>query len=319
MDLVALTWLAIALLAWSAALTAAAVRRELTLLETPEGQSGAYERVALLRRLLDDPTGLGLRLRFSRLFASVWVPLGLALGLSGLGATGIVLGLLLGWTLVAGADAAGGEWTRRFADARSGLAYGIWVRATDPAVAVARPLLRRRRPGDDETDTGRVLAEARASLSPAGGRLGQEERRLLRRLLASTAILVSDIMTRWSRVRTVAADADPAAVIATFRESGHSRLPVLDDGRVTGLLTIKDLLVAGTDEAGSGVALRPVHFLRSEMVVQDAFDEMRASQVHLAVVVDRYGTPVGILTVEDILEEIVGELHDEREAPEEAP
>jgi putative hemolysin len=227
----------------------------------------------------------------------------------------VVIGGLVGWTLAAGADAAGGGWIRRLAEMRSGLAYALWVRATDPAVAVARPLLRRRRrPEEGTADHGRVLAEARASLSPAGGRLGQEERRLLRRLLASTAILVSDIMTRWSRVRTVPRGADPAAVGGVFADSGHSRLPVLDGERVVGLLTIKDMLVA--DAAGPGAALRPVHFLRSGTVVQDAFDEMRAAQVHLAVVVDRYGRPVGILTVEDILEEIVGELHDEREAPE---
>jgi CBS domain containing-hemolysin-like protein len=59
--------------------------------------------------------------------------------------------------------------------------------------------------------------------------------------------------------------------------------------------------------------LRPAYFVRQEETIQDLLDELREARVHLAVVVDRLGRRVGIVTVEDVLEEIVGELHDERE------
>jgi CBS domain containing-hemolysin-like protein len=62
-----------------------------------------------------------------------------------------------------------------------------------------------------------------------------------------------------------------------------------------------------------GALLRPVYFVRREETVADLLDELQEGRVHLAVVVDVLGRHVGIVTMEDVLEEIVGELHDERE------
>jgi magnesium and cobalt transporter len=166
--------------------------------------------------------------------------------------------------------------------------------------------LRARRPDEDES-ASHLYAETRATLAPAEVPLGREERRLLRRLLANTAILVSDIMTPWSRVNTVPAGSPDGEVASALRASGHSRLPVVESDRVVGVVTVKDTL------AGRGV--RPVHFVRRETTVQELLDELREARTHLAVVVDRFGRAVGIVTVEDVLEEIVGELYDEREAP----
>ena len=74
--------------------------------------------------------------------------------------------------------------------------------------------------------------------------------------------------------------------------------------------------IHGKGKAGSIRAiLRPVYFVRQEVTVQALFDELQEARVHLAVVVDRLGRKVGIVTMEDILEEIVGEIHDERERP----
>ena len=66
--------------------------------------------------------------------------------------------------------------------------------------------------------------------------------------------------------------------------------------------------------------MRPPYFVRQEPVIQEVLDALRRAREHLAVVVDELGRPVGVVTVEDILEELVGELYDEREAPaEDAP
>ncbi len=84
-----------------------------------------------------------------------------------------------------------------------------------------------------------------------------------------------------------------------------------------GLVTVKDLLPYPAANRATprslGEVLRPAYFVRQEETIQDLFDELREARLHLAVVVDRLGRTVGIVTVEDMLEEIVGELHDERE------
>jgi len=249
--------------------------------------------------------------------AGVVLPLAGAWILRGLGSTGIISGAVAGWLTASilirmGTNPA----LHSRLSARSGAVYVAWVRFTAVFVRLSRPLLRLRpTPPAEHGSSGLIRAESRAA--PAAGDLGPEERGLFRRLLASTAILVSDIMTRWPRVVVVEDTASPEAASARFRESGHSRLPVLRGENVVGLVRVKDNLGASGQVADF---MGPVHFVRQEAIVQDVFDEMRDAGVHLAVVLDRLGRSVGLVTVEDILEEIVGELHDEREAPgEESP
>lgn len=140
---------------------------------------------------------------------------------------------------------------------------------------------------------------------------------MLRRLLASNAIVVSDIMTRWDGVIAVDADTPPEAMPGVFRSSRHSRLPLVEGGRVLGVIAVKDVLAArlASPMPPPTRLMRAAHFVRREMLVQDLLDELQDEREHLAVVVDSLGRPVGVVTVEDVLEEIVGELYDEREAP----
>jgi CBS domain containing-hemolysin-like protein len=159
-----------------------------------------------------------------------------------------------------------------------------------------------------------MLAESQASRTAAGSELGRDERRFLRRILASTGILVTDILTRWDAVRWIPARTRVAEAVAAVRESGHSRLPVVDQGRVVGVVNVKDLL-AVNGNARAMLPIRPAYFVRQEVTVRALLEELRAARAHLTVVVDRLGRMVGIVTMEDVLEEIVGELHDEREAP----
>ena len=195
--------------------------------------------------------------------------------------------------------------------------FRVWVRLTEIPVAASRPLQKLRGPQPDTEDgMRRVWAESRASMAPLGGHFGVEERRLLRRLLASTAIVVQDIMTKWPKVQGAAPDDRRDALLKTFRASGHSRLPVRDDSGVVGLVHVKDALTAGP-EATTADLMRPPYFVRRASVIQEVLDSLRQAREHLAVVVDELGRPVGVVTIEDILEELVGELYDEREAPRE--
>jgi CBS domain-containing protein len=358
-------WVVLALASWWIGSTAAGVRRELRLLAQGQLPDKDYSLISLLRRLEDDPVSLALRLRLSRVFAAVFLPLGLSLAGLGLTWKGAALAAVAGWMIAATSEAVGGGLlARRLGRLRGGAGYGIWARITQPSMRLARPLLQIRTSlqGEHEGE-GLVHAEFQASLISSGGRLGREERRFLRRLLASTTILVADVLVRWDRVQAVDVNTSPGDAAGIVRESGHSRLPVMKGDRVVGLISARDLvprihgggngILPGTGNAippgrgnatfagrGSGVSpgrgsatsagtgsagpratdsirsiLRPVYFVRQEVTVQALFDELQEARVHLAVVVDRLGRKVGIVTMEDVLEEIVGEIHDERERP----
>lgn len=311
-----------AVLAAVSALAAVAVRvRKSIAVLVDEGRSegeafdsGDYELVSLLRRLEEDRRALAVRLRFCRWLALWTVPPALALMLRPLGPAPAGMGFVGGWMLIAFMDAGWEPWRRL----QSNWGFRLWVRFTEGPVRLVRPLQRVGGPGSSNSPArSRVDAESRAALAPLGGALGLAERRLLRKLLASTAIVVSDIMTPWARVSDVNVDATRAVLLQRFRDSGHSRLPVRRDKTVVGVVHVKDALTASEGAALEGLS-RPPYFVRQESVIQEVLDALRNAREHLAVVLDRLGRPVGVVTIEDILEELVGELYDEREKPREA-
>jgi CBS domain containing-hemolysin-like protein len=109
-------------------------------------------------------------------------------------------------------------------------------------------------------------------------------------------------------------------------ESGHSRLPVYEDSidNIIGLLYAKDLLewqVEGENGPNREIRplLRPAYFIPEAKRVDKLLREMQAKGIHLSVVVDEYGGMAGLVTLEDIVEEIVGEIRDEYDQQEEAP
>lgn len=105
---------------------------------------------------------------------------------------------------------------------------------------------------------------------------------------------------------------------------GHSRLPVYkeDIDHIVGILHVKDLLQAMRhphQEVALSEMLRPVHYVPDTARADDILRDMLRNRVHMAVVVDEYGGTSGVLTIEDVIEEIVGEIRDEYDAAEEAP
>jgi putative hemolysin len=108
--------------------------------------------------------------------------------------------------------------------------------------------------------------------------------------------------------------------VQAFLASGHSRIPVYDDNtdNILGILFIKDLVIRLHSAQASGEPvpavrdlLRPAHFVPESKKGDDLLREMQRKQVHIAVVVDEYGGTAGIVTIEDLLEEIVGDIIDE--------
>jgi len=146
------------------------------------------------------------------------------------------------------------------------------------------------------------------------------ERGLLRNILRLRDLSARDVMVPRADIVAVAEDTDVDALIAQLGSHGHSRLPVyretLDD--IVGFIHIKDLLNAraGGRPFELKKLLRQVLFVAPSMRVLDLLLQMRLSRQHLALVVDEFGGIDGLITIEDLVEQIVGEIEDEHDIAE---
>jgi CBS domain containing-hemolysin-like protein len=181
--------------------------------------------------------------------------------------------------------------------------------------------------GDDGEATLRAeieeAIESHEGEAPAVGDLSPIERQMLRNLLHFGESDVSDIAVTRGDIIAVPGDISFDALVRAFVEAGHSRLPVYQDSldTVIGMVHVKDvfaLSVSGAEPPAdiSGLLRKPLYVPES-MGVLDLLARMRAERVHLAIVVDEFGGTEGLVTIEDVVEEIVGEIEDEHD--EEAP
>jgi magnesium and cobalt transporter len=149
--------------------------------------------------------------------------------------------------------------------------------------------------------------------------LDAEERSMLTGVLEVSETQVRDVMVPRSQMVVINVEDDFQQTLATIVESGHSRFPVIGEDRdeVLGILLAKDLLrYFGTDAAKEIViqkVLRPAAVIPESKRLNALLNEFRASHNHMAIVVDEYGGIAGLLTIEDVLEEIVGEIEDEHD------
>lgn len=160
------------------------------------------------------------------------------------------------------------------------------------------------------------------SVHGIAGDLTPLERQMLRNLLHFSENDADDVAIPRGKIVAIPASANWDEVIAAFAEHGHSRLPVhaetLDE--VVGMIHIKDvfpLLASGKPPKDWKALMRQPLFVPQARGALDVLADMRASRVHLAVVVDEYSGTDGIITIEDLVEEIVGDIEDEHDdAPE---
>ena len=152
--------------------------------------------------------------------------------------------------------------------------------------------------------------------------LDAEEKSMLTGVLEVSETQVREVMIPRSQMVVIDIEQDFDEILAVIIQSGHSRFPVIGEDRdeVLGVLLAKDLLRYFHSEDAKGVPLRKL--LRPASVIPESkrlnalLNEFRASHNHMAIVVDEYGGVAGLLTIEDVLEEIVGEIDDEHD-PEE--
>jgi len=174
---------------------------------------------------------------------------------------------------------------------------------------------------DEEQDTEDDI-QALIDVGEAEGILEEEEGELIHSILEFGDTRVSEVMTPRPDIVAVPAGATVREARDVMIESKYSRLPVYRDqiDNVEGLIYVRDLLELWAEnyEDGSIASLvRPVYFVPETKPVAELLEEMQKAHVQLSIVVDEYGGVSGLVTVEDILEEIVGEIEDEDIAGEE--
>ena len=209
---------------------------------------------------------------------------------------------------------------------RVGVALALTVR---PAMALADGLARLFIRGDREGDRGGdddLIVAATESGDTNGYDNGDEieegEHEMISGILHLDEAVAREIMVPRTDIRAVSVDAPVMKVVELARQMGHSRIPVYRESidTVIGVVYAKDFLRFVHEDIASVELvdlIRPAYFVPESKRVGELLQDLRREKVHLAVVVDEYGGTAGIVTIEDILEEIVGEIQDEydRELP----
>ena len=177
----------------------------------------------------------------------------------------------------------------------------------------------------ESNQDGSVTETELISLVEAGqeeGVLEQEEQKMIVSIFRLGDTLVREIMV--PRIDILALDVTTQIdqAMDALQQSGHSRLPVFEDSvdNILGLLYAKDLLGIwreGKREVSLSEHLRPAYFVPEAKKADELLAELQAKRIHMAIVVDEYGGVAGLVTLEDIVEEIVGEIRDEYDQAEE--
>ncbi len=148
-----------------------------------------------------------------------------------------------------------------------------------------------------------------------------DEKEMIASIFAFGETLVREVMVPRIDVAAVPVDLPMLRALDVILKAGHSRIPVYRDSidNVVGILYAKDLLrylSDGRTDVPLGKILRMAYFIPESKKVDELLQELQQRKVHMAVVVDEYGGTAGIVTIEDLLEEIVGEIQDEYDAEE---
>jgi CBS domain containing-hemolysin-like protein len=156
---------------------------------------------------------------------------------------------------------------------------------------------------------------------PVAGDLSPTERQMLRNLLHFGERTAGDICVTRGDIVSVPDTISFDELIRAFAEAEHSRLPVYGESldEVIGMVHIKDLFAANIDptrDRSMNALMRSPLFVPESMGIIDLLARMRAERIHLAIVVDEFGGTEGLVTIEDVVEEIVGEIEDEHDIEE---
>ncbi len=170
-----------------------------------------------------------------------------------------------------------------------------------------------------ESTVSRAELEVMAEIGRREGTLDEAEWRVVTNVMNLSEVTVGEVMTPRTDMVAISIDAGIEEAKAMMLDEGHLRLPVFEESldRIVGILVARELWQADREglEEIRGI-LRPPKFVPASKPVEDLIVEMRRARVKMAMVVDEFGGIAGLITLEDLIEEIVGEIQDEHELDE---
>jgi len=159
-----------------------------------------------------------------------------------------------------------------------------------------------------------------ADIGVERGMIEEEEQELIQGVVSFRTVTVQEIMTPRVDIVAVSVDSSFDEVLNTITESGHSRLPLYEESldNILGIIYAKDLLpFISNKKMREQFSLKKIArdcmFVPEKKLISDLMDEFQEKKMHMGIVVDEYGGTSGLITLEDILEEIVGEIQDEHD------
>jgi magnesium and cobalt transporter len=151
------------------------------------------------------------------------------------------------------------------------------------------------------------------------GVITEDEGEMIQGIFSFRDTIAREVMVPRTDVTAVRADEPIEEVVKTIVESGHSRIPIYEDtlDNIVGIVHAKDLLKYwGEKGIEASKIVRPPYYVPETTKISVVFHELRSRKSHMAVVLDEYGGTAGILTLEDIIEEIIGDIMDEYDSEE---
>jgi len=289
------------------------VNRVISLLHTQQDWLAASNLVQLFTRF----TGAGLLLAL--VFPQSWT-LSTVLVTVGILFLAIAVVFWLEWMVELGVTHQPETWAMR-------LAPYVHTMTVILSPLLLLPLALGRRKGEAAEPLITVTEEELKSMVDAGhegGVLEGDERQMIYSIFELGDTLVREIMLPRIYITALEISTPLTTAVDALIKSGHSRVPVYEESvdNILGLLYAKDLLRVwrkGDQIESLSSLLRPATFVPEAKKVDELLEEMQAGHVHMAMVVDEYGGIAGLVTLEDIFEEIVGEIQDEYDQSEEAP
>ena len=174
-------------------------------------------------------------------------------------------------------------------------------------------------PKDGGPTVSRAEIEVLAEIGRREGTLDEHEWRVMSNVMRLEDVTIGEVMTPRIDVVAIPSSATVRDAMNVMLDDGHLRLPIYENDldHIGGILVARDLWRADRKgETGIGPLIRPVQFAPEGKKVEDLIPELRRQRAKMAVVVDEFGGTAGIVTLEDLLEEIVGEIQDEHELDE---
>ena len=174
--------------------------------------------------------------------------------------------------------------------------------------------------GNDDEEQAEEDIMASLALGELQGQIAEHERDMIESILDMSDLTVEEVMTPRTEMHAISVSEGLPGAVALARETGHSRLPVYDGNRdnITGILYVKDLLgMAEGTEKDLAHLVRKATFVPASKKVSELLAELRNGRVHLAVVLDEYGGTAGLVTFEDLIEVVFGQIEDEYDQEEE--